>query len=291
MSDHYWKIVTPTKITGTQFTLIGYSWAAKNTCFYVPEMKVMLDAGVEHEYIPDHVFITHCHSDHSKNLPQSIIQLSNFKSTEKKKINIYVPIEMVDKIKSYIDAFYVMSKNNPKHKAHSKYNLIGVTPNTRIDVIIRNTKYIVEVIKCYHTVPCVGYGFIEVRKRLKPEYKNLTQPEIVALKKTGVQIMEEYEHPQFCYLGDSNEWVFTSRDTSPILEKYNFIMTECTFLTSDQKDQAHQKKHTLIDNIEPIIRENPNKTFVLYHFSDRYTKDEIVDFFKDKDYKNIIVWV
>ncbi|QKF93690.1 ribonuclease Z/metallo-beta-lactamase domain protein [Fadolivirus algeromassiliense] len=289
--SNFWDIAPPTKILGTQFTLKGYSWAAKNTCFYIPELKIMLDAGLEHEYIPDHVFITHCHSDHSKNLPQSVIQLGNIKSKETKKVNIYVPEEMVDKVRSYIDAFYVMSKNNPKHKVHSKYNLIGVKANTRIEVMIRNTKYIVEVIKCYHTVPCVGYGFIEIRKRLKPEYVGKEGYELAALKKEGIAIMEEYEHPQFCYLGDSNEWVFTSKDTSHFFEKYNFIMTECTFITSDQKDQAHHKKHILIDNLEPIIRANPDKTYVLYHFSDRYTKDEIVTYFKDKDYKNIIIWV
>lgn len=291
MSKHYWESVTPIKITGTQYTLTGYSWAAKNTCFYIPELKIMLDAGVEHNYIPDHVFLTHCHCDHSKNLPLSIVQLGNFKIKQTKKVNIYVPIEMVDKVRSYIDSFYIMSKNNPKHSVNSKYNLIGVTANSRINVTIRNTKYIVEIIKCYHTVPCVGYGFIEVRKRLKLEYKDLSQSEIINLKKSGIEIMEEYEHPQFCYLGDSNEWVFTSQETSPTLEKYNFIMTECSFITPDQKDQAHRKKHILFDNIESIVNDYQNKTFVLYHFSDRYEKDEIINYFKMKNYKNVVPWI
>ena len=262
MSNAHWKIVPSTKLPGSQFTLTGYSCAAKNTCFYIPEMKVMLDAGLEHEYIPDHVFITHGHSDHSKNIPQSIIQLSNFKNKEKKKINIYVPTEMVEYITKYIDAFYVMSKNSPKHKAHTKYNLIGVNANCRINVMIRNTKYIVEIIKCYHTVPCVGYGFIEIRKRLKTEYKELTQHQIVELKKQGLEIMEEYEYPYFCYLGDSNEWVFTNKENSEILKKYNIIMSECTFITEDQIEQARHKKHIFFGNIEQIIKDNQNKTFI-----------------------------
>ena len=289
MYDSLWKIVPPTKIPNTQFTLTGYSRAAKNTCFYIPEMKVMLDAGIEHDYIPDHVFITHCHSDHSKNIPQCIIQICNFKSKNRKKVNVYVPIEMVNKVRNYIDSFYVMSKNNPNQKSALRYNLIGVQENTRINITIRNIDYVIEIIKCHHTVPCVGYGFIEVRKRLKLEYNALSKSELITLKKSGVEISETYEHPQFCYLGDTTEKVF--EDTPTLTQKYNFIMVECSFITKDQSDHALQKGHTVIDNLEPIIIQNSDKTFLLYHFSDRYERDEIVNFFEGKDYKNIIVWI
>ena len=81
MSD-LWKKVLPIKIPNTQLTLMGYSVAARNTAFYIPEMKIMLDCGIENEYIPDHIFITHCHADHSKNIPLNIVQLSNIKSKE-----------------------------------------------------------------------------------------------------------------------------------------------------------------------------------------------------------------
>ena len=184
MTNPLWKQIPPYKIPNTQHHLTGYSVAAKNTCFYVPEMQIMLDAGLEHEFIPDHVFITHGHSDHSKSVPQSIIQLTNSKEKQNKKIiNIYVPIEIMDYVKNYIHAFYTMSKNNPHNKSHMKYKLIGVKPGERFEALINNKKHIVEIIKCFHTVPTVGYGFIEIRKRLKEEYRELDRKELVELKK------------------------------------------------------------------------------------------------------------
>jgi ribonuclease Z len=281
ISSAIWKQVTPIKIPGTQCTLRGSSWAARNTCFYIPEMDVMLDAGIEHEYIPEHVFVTHGHSDHSKNIPQTIIQLGNIKSNCPKKVNIYIPKEIEEYTRNYIDAFYVMSKNNPKHRAHTKYNLIPVEANTRIVVTIRNIKHIIEIIKCFHTVPCVGYGFIQIRNRLKEEYKELQGKEIAVIRKSGIEVTEEYEHPLFCYIGDTNEWVFTN----PVL------MCECSFITDEQLEQAKRKKHIHIQNIEHIIHDNKDKTFILYHFSDRYETQQIIDFFEGKNYPNVVPWI
>lgn len=271
-------------LPNTSYTLTGHSIASRNTCFYIPETKIMLDCGLDTEYIPEHVYISHCHSDHAKSLPLSLVQLGLIKSS--KKVNIYVVDRMKEYVRNYIDAFYAMSKNNPKHNAHTKYNLIGVHEDTRIEVKIRNIKYIVEVIKCYHTVPCVGYGFIEVRKRLKEEYKGKSQEELTILRKSGTDIQEEVEVPEFCYLGDTTEQVFEN----PVLKKYKTIMVECTFLTDDMLEKAKHKKHMHIRNLEPIFEMNPETTFILYHFSNRYEKTEIHNFFKDKGYRNVVIW-
>jgi ribonuclease Z len=287
MSAFYWKQVSPITIPNSQLKLTGYSWAAKNTSFYIPELKIMLDCGVENDYIPNHIFISHCHADHSKNIPLNIIQLNNSKCKEKRKINYYVPEVMVDCVINYIDSFFIMSKNNPNHKAHQTYNIIGVKDNSRIELLIRNKKFIVEVVKCFHTVPCVGYGFIEVRQRLKDEFKNLQREQIIELKKSGVEIQKEVEIPLFCYLGDSNERVFSN----DLLKKYSVIMSECTFLYPDQINDAKHKKHIHFDNLKNIIEANMDKTFILYHFSDRFEKEEIVNFFNQKHYNNVILWV
>jgi ribonuclease Z len=273
-------------LPNTKYTLTGHSVASRNTCFYIPETKVMLDCGMDFEYIPEHIFCSHLHSDHAKSLPLCIVQLGLLKS--QKKVNIYVPTRMKEHVRNYIDAFYAMSKNNKTHNAHTKYNLIGVDDNTKIEVKIRNTKYLVETFKCFHTVPCIGYGFIEVRKRLKEEYKTLSQLELTTLRKSGTDIQEEFEVPEFCYLGDTTEEVFVQ---SPhILEKYKTIMVECTFLEDNMIDKAKHKKHMHITNLDPIIKNNPNISFILYHFSNRYEKAEIIEFFKQKNYSNVVVW-
>ena len=79
-----WNYTKPLTIKDTQYTLKGFSIAALRTNFYIKELGIMLDAGISANISPDHIFITHCHSDHSANLP---FYLYSYK--EGRKIQIY----------------------------------------------------------------------------------------------------------------------------------------------------------------------------------------------------------
>lgn len=92
------------KLVGTEWTFRGFSIAALRTNFIIKELNIMLDAGLSGNMTPDHIFITHCHSDHCANLPFHI-----YSSKENSKINIYVPFESVDNIHKYIKSAHIMS--------------------------------------------------------------------------------------------------------------------------------------------------------------------------------------
>ena len=47
----------------------GHSRGAEKTCFYIPELKLFLDAGSNTSYQPKYILISHCHTDHSFLLP------------------------------------------------------------------------------------------------------------------------------------------------------------------------------------------------------------------------------
>lgn len=51
-----------------QYSMLGYSRAADRTFFFVPELKMGLDAGGSRGRQPDYVFLTHSHIDHSADL-------------------------------------------------------------------------------------------------------------------------------------------------------------------------------------------------------------------------------
>lgn len=286
MTDNIWKHVPPYNMPGTNLTLHGYSQAAVRTSFYIPELRVMLDCGISNTHFPDHIFVTHGHMDHSLALPTTIVELGNFKNKSDKKPSIYAPYKITSHIQQYIHSAYVMSKNNPRHLMDSKYNLINMVPGF-IDVTIRNKPWRVYVYQCDHTVPCLGYGFCELREKLKPEYHNLTGQEIGKLKKNGVSITETIEFPQFCYLGDSTH--------KPLLDssifKYPTIMLECTFLEDEYHQLAVEKKHTLWSDISPIIEAHPKNNFILYHFSARYKREDVERFFADKTIPNVHLWI
>jgi ribonuclease BN (tRNA processing enzyme) len=150
--------------------------------------------------------------------------------------------------------------------------------------------HIVEVVACDHSVPTVGYGISEVRRKLKDEYSSLTGQQISKLRKDGIEVSEEILKPLFAFMGDTSPAVFTM---NPHLAKtYPLIITECSFIDKEQHgDRAHKTKHTLWHDLEPIVRAHPQTMFVLIHFSHQYRADQIKDFFAKLNIPNILVWL
>ena len=110
VDHHYWT----SKYEFNNYTIIGFSWAARKTGFYIPEMRLMLDCGVPNDYSPEHILITHGHGDHCYCLPQTIIDTGNVKP------NIYIHSKDKDAIYQYIHSAYFLSTRNPKPKIHNK---------------------------------------------------------------------------------------------------------------------------------------------------------------------------
>lgn len=272
-----WDVVKPQNILGTNYTIKGFSIAALRTNFYIPELGIMLDAGLSYHLNPDYIFITHGHSDHTANIPYHVYNQINVK--------IYAP--NVKNIGNYIDSAVKMSRFGDFLRKYDKrnYELHDAIIGEKYDFIIKNKNITVEIIKCFHSVPCVGYGFIEKRKKLKEEYKNLSGLEIKELKKTTI-ITYEHDFPFFCYLGDSDKNILTNKN----ILKYKNIMIECTFLYVDDLKQADKKFHLHWDYLKDFVIQNQDITFILYHFSQRYNKNKIIEFFKDFPLKNLIIW-
>jgi ribonuclease Z len=304
VDNHYWT----SKYEFNNYTLYGFSWAARKTGFYIPEMRVMLDCGVPNDYSPEHIFITHGHGDHCFCLPQTIIDTGNVKP------NIYIHSKDKSAIYQYIHSAYFLSTRNPKPKIHNKYNLVPCEENTINIIQINGKSWKIDIIKCFHTVPCIGYGFSEIRTRLLPEIlkelkiideyiftediesniklkekkiQQMKTQKIIEYKKQEKNINEEYEHPVFCFLGDTNEFVLKN----PILEKFKLIMIECTFLDDEHIKEANDNRHMHWINLKPYITHHPNTIFILYHFSFRYDKSYIKSFFEKQNIINVIPWI
>lgn len=291
-TNDLWKIWENREISipETSYSLKGFSVAALRTNFYIKELAIMLDAGMSSpNYCIDYIFVTHCHSDHTANVAFHIYSARE----NSNKMQIYSPKEAVKRINSYIISAYRMScdlddsiKDEDLY-VNRYYNINPVVPEDRIELTIKNRKYSVEVIKCYHSVPCVGYGFIEKRTKLKEEYLKLSGKEIGELRKKGVEINYEKEHYILCFLGDTSKEIFVEEK----IKKYRSVMIECTFLYEDDVEQADKTCHMHWKYLEDYIKVNTQQTFILYHFSQRYKKNEIADFFKKVNLPNIIPWI
>src|SRR4030066_320339 len=79
-------------------------------------------------------------------------------------------------------------------------NLVGVKPGDEYKI---KPNLIARAFPTKHSKGSVGFTVIEKRKKLKPEYIGLTGPQIVELKKQGIEIDYPLEFPIVTYLGDT----------------------------------------------------------------------------------------
>lgn len=288
--------------------LRGWSKASLRTNFILKKLKISLDAGLSCPYNNDHIFLTHGHCDHSANITFHLLQ---DRQTDDKKIDIYAPKEIIHILNNKIKSDFYLTESKKKKVKSLPYQIIGLEAGMKFQILINKEPSMVEVFKCYHSVPTLGYGISKICKRLKPEYENISNEEKKNLSKSGVKIKEEYEQPFMLYLGDTDVRVFgveiPTDETISDLElneeietndgikeitiyeklieqdifKYPIIMVECTFLLESDLTKARSKQHMHWNDLEPVIRSHPNNKFILYHFSRKYTNYNINKFFQE----------
>lgn len=287
-----WTDVDPIKIKDTQLTLKGFSIAALRTNFYIPELGIMFDAGLSGNMDADYILVTHCHSDHTANIPFHTLK-PNYIDGTTKKIQIYSPPESCSNVDKYITQLFLLSCQVEKEDdlpGKKTYDMNNATEGLH-QIIVNKRPHTMEVIKCSHAVPCVGYGLIETRSKLKAEYQSKSKDEIRDLAKQKVQITENLQIPYFLYLGDTDYTVLSNK----AIEKYKTIMIECTFLVDDDLEQAGLTQHMHWSQLKPYVLSHAETTFILYHFSLRYKKSQINSFFEtemkaEPSLTNIVVW-
>lgn len=269
------------KLPGTQLTIRGHSRGSEKSCFYIPELKVFLDAGCQSYFNPDYIFITHCHSDHSFQLPMILTGLDR---TGKDDPKIYAPSESRELFQNFLQTTYQLRKGTSKVNGH--FRVVGVNPGMDID--LNKDGYFVSVYNMHHNVPTRGYGICQIRKRLNPVYSGFQGKELKTLKSTGVDINVYHREKIFVYVLDTNIDCFSS---SPELLEYKCVMVECTFFKDEDKSVADYHIHW--SELRKVIKNNPNVYFILVHFSMRYSWEEIDEYFmKEKDeIPNMMIWM
>jgi len=263
-----------------KITLTGYSKSTDRTSFSVPELKLLLDAGYcKRDTQPEFLFLTHGHDDHSKDL--------GYAATRKGGITIYCPVEIVPFVNSYLLSQLQLDLSKDVDPLKLNWTIKGTKAGEEFTFGKSNHK--VTVIDCIHSVPCIGFCFSEKRTRLKEPYQKLKADELLKLKKEGIDVQELYYKGLFVYLGDTHIDVFKN---NPILFDYPVIIVECTFLFNEIEviEKANRDGHIHWNDLKPIITSHPTISFVLIHFSLRYTESEIFQFFESQNVENIVIF-
>jgi len=142
-------------------------------------------------------------------------------------------------------------------------NLVGVKPGDEYQI---KPNLIARVFPTKHSKGSVGYSVIEKRKKIKPEYAALTGPQIVELKKQGIEIDYPLEIPIVSYIGDTQYVDFSQ--LKYIVES-KILIAECTFYEEEHAGRAEAGKHMHIDEFAALLKNLQNEHIVITHTTQR----------------------
>lgn len=244
-------------------TIEGYSRAAVQTYWRIPELKLGFDLGAQpwdFMGVPTW-FISHTHLDHIAALPSFVARRRLMKMEPPV---IYLPEYAVDSVERVLRAFGRLDRGR------LPCDLVGVVPGDEIEL---SRELVVTVGETKHTIPSVCYIVWEKRNKLKEEYRELTSDQIRDLKQDGVEITVEQRLPLVGYSGDTAP---AGLDNNPELYDVKVLITELTFVApSHRKDKIHKHGHIHLDDfIERRERFN-NEIIIAGHVSTRYNEKQV----------------
>ncbi len=244
--------------------ILGTSLAGEESFAIVPELNIAFDFGrAPRELIGiDHVFLTHGHMDHAAGVAYYFSQRM---FVDLPPGNLYAPGALIEPIQHLLKTWADIDGQEPPARLH------GAQPGQ--DIPIRRD-LIVRPFKVVH--PCrrpggrviesLGYAAIEIRRKLKDEFHDRTGPQLVELKKNGVEITRRVEIPLVAYCGDTAVGDFLELD---YVRNARVLLLECTFVEADHVDRARAGCHIHIRDLRRLLPRLANERILLTHLSRR----------------------
>lgn len=244
-------------------TIEGYSRAAVQSYFRIPELKLGFDlGGSPWSFMGTQTFfVTHGHLDHMAAMPVYVARRRMMKMDPP---TIYVPEEVRENVRSMLRAWQRLDRGR------MVCDLVGVKPGDEFEI---SRELIVTAFATKHTVPSLGYVVWDRRHKLKAALRHLTSDQIRDLRLSGEEVSEEVRVPILCYAGDTAP---DGLDGYPPVYEAEVLITEVTFYRPEhRKEKIHKFGHTHLDDlIERADRFN-NQLIIATHFSTRYHESQI----------------
>jgi len=152
---------------------------------------------------------------------------------------------------------------------HTPHKIISLGDGESVEI---KPNIHLKAIEAKHTVPALSYAIVEHRKKLKEQFRNLSQHELRDLKKSGEDITNTLQIPLIVCTGDTEmgEHLHT-----PEFRNANIVITECTFFEDGHRGRASLGKHLHIDDLAELVRVWKAEHIVITHTSRRTSMDYI----------------
>ncbi|MCA9173095.1 MAG: metal-dependent hydrolase [Planctomycetales bacterium] len=246
-----------------QLTVEGYSRAAVQTYWRIPELKLGFDLGAQPwDFMGTATwFVSHTHLDHIAALPVYIARRRMMKMDPP---TIYLPDHALPHVQQLLKVV------NRLDRGRLPCELIGVSPGDEVEL---SRELVVTVCETKHTVPSLGYIVWERRRKLKDEYAGLSGEQIRDIRMTGVDVSHEVRMPRVAYLGDSSP---PGLDNNPDMYEAEVLICEMTFVArSHRKEKIHKHGHMHLDDFVSRRERFRNQLIIASHFSTRYHDRQI----------------
>jgi ribonuclease Z len=244
-------------------TIEGYSRAAVQSYWRIPELKLGFDLGAHPwDFMGTPAwFITHAHLDHIAALP---VYVARRRMMKMEPPTIYLPEHALELVQHMLKAFTRLDRGR------LPCELIPVRPGDEFEL---SRELVVSASATKHTVPSLGYVVWERRKKLKPEYQGLSGDQIRDIRLSGLEVSEERRLPLVAYTGDTSP---EGLDATPAMYEAKILITEMTFVApGHRKEKIHKHGHMHLDDFVARRERFRNELVIVGHFSTRYHDKQI----------------
>ena len=245
------------------YTIEGYSRAAVQTYWRVPELKLGFDLGGQPWSFmgTETWFVSHAHLDHISSLP---VYVARRRMMKMEPPTIYLPEHTIEDVQRILKLFQRLDRGR------MPCNLLPIKPGDEIEL---SREHVVTVSATCHTVPSMGFVVWERRRKLKPEFQGLPGDKIRDLRLSGTDVTAETRIPIVGYLGDSAPG---GLDACPALYEAQILIMELTFVAPcHRRKRIHKFGHMHLDDLLERRNRFKNELIIASHFSTRYHSKQI----------------
>jgi ribonuclease Z len=245
-------------IAHKDLSIEGYSRAAVQTYWRIPELKVGFDLGAQPwSFMGTPTwFVSHAHMDHLVALP---VYVGRRRMMKMEPPTIYLPETTVEPVRRILRLLRRLDRGR------LPCELVPTAPGDEIEL---SREHVVTVSATAHSVPSLGFVVWQRRKKLKPEFQGLEGEKIRDLRLSGVEVTNEVRLPRVAYLGDSSP---PGLDACAAMFEAEVLIMELTFVApSHRKDKIHKFGHMHLDDLLERRERFHNELIIAAHFSTRY---------------------
>jgi ribonuclease Z len=244
-------------------TIEGYSRAAVQSYWRIPELKIGFDLGAHPwDFMGTPTWLlTHTHLDHVAALPVYVARRRMMRMGPPK---IYLPAESLEDVRRLL---LIMQRLD---RGRMLCELCGVRPGEEINLA---REHVITTFPTTHTIPSVGYVVWDRRFKLKEEYIGLPNDKIRDLRLGGTAVTREVRVPLLAYTGDTSP---AGIDNYPPVFQAKVLITELSFIRPNhRREKIHKFGHMHLDDFIERADQFQNELIICAHFSTRYHPQEV----------------